>query len=142
MARRWTFAALLLGGCSLDLGSTAATPCAPSPDFFVSDVWPRYLAANGCAIGGCHALSDGHGTLRLRDVTADPAPTAKQALDSWPLSWRENYLSTIHLVECNAPLESRLLTVPEGVGDLHPPGPVVLYRQTAQAVMESWPIAP
>jgi hypothetical protein len=136
--RRLAFVAFVAASCSIDPGATQTAVCAPSPDFFVSDVWPRYLVSNRCASGGCHAFTDGHGTLRLRDVAADATPTAKLSLDAWPQSWRENYLSAIQLVRCDAPLESRLLTVPEGSGNLHPPGPVVLDRQTAEDILQQW----
>jgi hypothetical protein len=130
-------ALLTLPGCQVDLGVTPdAGPCAPSSDYFVSDVWPRYLAANHCSSLACHDFSDGHGYLRLRPPEAPPA--AGTPLAAWPLGWRENYLSAIQLVRCDQPPASRLLTVPEGQGDLHPPGPVVRDRATARSVIETW----
>jgi hypothetical protein len=139
MARRLASVALALAlaACTIDPGAPPdAGPCAASPDFFVSDVYPRYLVPNQCGNGGCHSFSDGHGTLRLR--TPDPAPAPGQSIDAWPLSWRENYLSALHLVDCNTPLASRLLTVPEAQSNLHPPGPVVLDRVTAATVVQTW----
>lgn len=137
--RRWLAAAILSGaGCRIDVGTTPdAAPCAPAPDFFVGDIWPRYLAANQCANRGCHDFADGHGYLRLR-VPERPPPAAGLALAEWPLGWRENYLSTIQLLRCDAPASSRLLTVPEGIGNLHPPGPVVRNRAEATALVETW----
>jgi hypothetical protein len=128
-------------GCTVDPGAAPDTaPCAASPDFFVSDIFPSYLERNQCGNGGCHAFDDGHGVLRLRTPTMPP-PAAAQPLAAWDPSWRENYLSAIHLLRCDAPLESRLLTVPEGHGNLHPPGPVVLDRATAAALVQAW-VAP
>lgn len=141
--RRLALLALFMGACAIDPGATpTTTACAPSPDFFVSSVWPQFLVDNHCGGGGCHSFSDGHGTLRLHDIGADPMPAPKQPLGQWALSWRENYLSTIHLVDCKTPLQSRLLTVPEGDGNLHPPGPVVLDRQTAESLVQQWVTAP
>ena len=141
---RWiALVALCAPGCTVDLEAAAsldAAPCAASPDYFVSDVWPRYLVANGCGSSRCHDFTDGHGTLRLRSVDAAPAPG--MPLAAWSTAWRESYLSTVQLVRCDAPLQSRLLTVPEGQGNLHPPGPIVLDRASAATVIESWIVAP
>lgn len=139
---RWLAAAALVGAaCTVDAGATPdAGACAARPDFFVSDIYPRYLVANQCGNGGCHDFNDGHGYLRLH-AAETPAPTPGLALDAWPIGWRENYLSTIQLVRCDAPLESRLLLVPEGAANLHPPGPVVLDRAAAAAMVQSW-VAP
>jgi hypothetical protein len=45
-------------------------------------------------------------------------------------------------MRCDAPLASRLLRVPEGDDNLHPPGPVVLDRATAATVLETWVALP
>jgi hypothetical protein len=141
MTRRLAMVALMAcAACTVNAGAPPdAAACAASRDYFVSDVWPRYLVANRCDTSGCHDFSDGHGYLRLRKPEA--APAAGTALDAWPLGWRENYLSALQLVRCDAPLDSRLLTVPEGQSNLHPPGPVVLDRATAATVIETW-VAP
>ncbi len=134
---RIAWLALLFAGCTVDVGTTPdAGACAPSPDFFVSDVWPRYLDSNLCGNGPCHDYANGHGYLRLRPP--GPAPAPGTPLDQWPLDWRENYLSTIQLLRCDAPDQSRLLTVPEGVSNLHPPGPIVRNRAEARTVIETW----
>jgi hypothetical protein len=138
MWRRLAMLALMTSAaCTVDAGAVPdAGACAASPDYFVSDVWPRYLEANRCSTSGCHAFGDGHGYLRLRPPETAPAPGTPLA--AWPLGWRENYLSALQLVRCDAPLASRLLTVPEGQSNLHPPGPVVLDRATAASVIETW----
>jgi hypothetical protein len=128
---------LSLAGCSVELGSIGDGGCTPAPDVFVSDVWPNYLAPTGCAMSGCHSFSDGHGSLRLKTPEAT-APAPGTPLASWPPNWRSNYLSAAQLVDCTSPLASRLLTVPEGEGDLHPPGPVVLDRAAAAAAVTAW----
>jgi hypothetical protein len=126
-----------VAGCTLSVsGNPDAAPCLATPDFFVSDVYPRYLAQNQCTSRGCHDFDDGHGYLRLQAPEAPPTPGLN--LDAWPHNWRNNYLSTIQLLRCDAPLESRLLTVPEGQLDLHPPGPVVRDRALAQMLITSW----
>jgi hypothetical protein len=58
------------------------------------------------------------------------------------MSWRENYLSAIQYLDCDDALASRLLTMPEGAGNLHPPGPVVQDRAAAATVIEQWIAAP
>jgi hypothetical protein len=132
--------ALLLctGGCQINLGATSdAGACQPAPDYFVSDVWSGYLQSNQCTNLGCHDFSDGHGYLRLRSPEPE-VPSPGMPLSAWPAAWKQNYLSAIQLVRCDQPLASRLLTVPEGIGNLHPPGPVVTDRALAAQVIETW----
>jgi hypothetical protein len=130
--------ALATAACTIDTGAVPdAAACAGSADLFVSDVQTRYFDANRCGSSGCHDFVGGHGTLRLRAPEV-PAPPPGTTIDAWPLGWRENYLSAIQLVRCDAPDESRLLTVPEGMANLHPPGPVVLDRAAAAMVIEAW----
>ncbi len=134
--------ALFAAGCTIDTGAVPdAGACAATPDFFVSDVQPRYFDANRCGSQSCHDFNDGHGTLRLRTPEVPP-PAPGTPIDAWPLGWRENYLSAIQLLDCAAPDESRLLTVPEGAANLHPPGPVVLDRATAAMVLATWVTGP
>jgi hypothetical protein len=129
----------LASGCTIDVGTPPdAAACAASPDLFVSSVYPNYLVPNRCGSSGCHSFSDGHGVLRIRDVDNVATPAVGQPLETWPLQWRQSYLSAARLVRCDAPLESRLLVVPEGQGNLHPPGPVVLDRRTANAIIQAW----
>jgi hypothetical protein len=136
--RCMVFLGCLAAGCTIDVGVPPdAAACAVSPDYFVSDVYPRYLVPNQCGSSGCHSFDNGHGVLRLRPPEAPP-PAPGQPLDAWPVNWRQNYLSAIHLLRCDAPLESRLLVVPEGQNNLHPPGPVVLDRATAADVLQTW----
>ncbi|HEX8952768.1 MAG TPA: hypothetical protein VF997_24280 [Polyangia bacterium] len=136
---RWLLLAALAaaGGCTVD---TSAVPdagaCPANADYFVSDVWPRYLAANRCATRGCHDFDNGHGYLRLH--VPEAAPPAGSTIDGWPIGWRENFLSALQLVDCDNPAASRILGVPEGQSNLHPPGPVVLDRQTAATVIQTW----
>jgi hypothetical protein len=130
-------AAMLCGACQMSFGVTQdAAPCQPSPDYFVSDVWPRYLDAYHCGDRGCHAFDNGHGTLRFQ--APEIAPAAGTALSAWPTSWRENYLSTVQQVRCDDPAASRLLTIPQGLGNAHPPGPVVTDRPGALMVIVTW----
>jgi hypothetical protein len=142
MMRRLAVAALVgCAACSIDTGAVPdAGACAAKADYFVSDVWPRYLAANQCGSRGCHDFDDGHGYLRLH--TPEAAPAVGSTIDVWPIGWRENYLSALQLVRCDQPLASRLLTVPEGQSNLHPPGPVVLDRTLAATLITTWVATP
>ncbi len=139
MLRRILWAALLAGGaCTVDTGATPdAGACPANSDYFVSDVWPRYLEANRCNTPRCHDFNDGHGYLRLH-VPETPAPPPGSTIDTWPVGWRENFLSALQLVDCDNPTQSRILTVPEGQFNLHPLGPVVLDRPTAATVISTW----
>jgi hypothetical protein len=133
---------LAVSGCTIDVGAVPdASACTASPDFFVSDVWPRYLEANLCSTRGtCHDFDDGHGYLRLK--VPEAPPDAGTPLAEWPPHWAQNYLSTIQLLRCDAPDTSRLLTVPQGVENLHPPGPIVRNRAEAKTVIETWVALP
>jgi hypothetical protein len=134
-------AGLLLGACQVDLGQAPdAAPCAPSPDYFASDVWLRYVDANQCATRTCHAFDDGHGYLRFRPPGNPPAPGS--VLSTWPDAWRANYYAAVQLVRCDDPLASRLLTVPEGKADPHRPGVTVEDQAGAEAIFQTWVTQP
>lgn len=139
MGRRLApIAVLACAACTVDIGTRPdGGACATSPDVFVSEVWPRYLVPNQCANRGCHSFENGHGYLRLR-MPEDPPPAPGTPLEQFPFAWRENYLSALQLVRCDDPPSSRLLTVPEGIGNLHPPGPVVLDRAAATMAVQRW----
>lgn len=133
---------LLLGACELAPGAPPdAAACAASTDYFVAHVQSDFFVAHQCATErDCHAYARGHGTLRLRPWES-PSP-AGLPLGQWPIGWRENYLSAIQQLDCAQPLESRLLTIPEGQGNIHPPGPVISDRPNAGALIEAWVAAP
>jgi len=134
---RPTVMAIFLSGCTVPVGSVPdAAPCAPSPKFFASDVWSGYVEPNQCATPGCHGFSDGHGYLRYRPPGGAIDPTL--ALADWPEAWRDNYYQSIQLVNCAQPLASRLLSVPEGKADPHPPGPSVAIPQQAEQLFQDW----
>lgn len=139
MIRRLMLAALLgCGACTVDAGAPPdAGACPANADFFVSDVWPRFFVPNQCANRGCHDFDNGRGYLRLH-VPETPPPPPGSTIDTWPIGWRENFLSALQLVDCADPTHSRLLSVPEGQSNLHPPGPVVVDRETAASVVATW----
>jgi hypothetical protein len=137
-------AALALAGlgCEVDLRPTQdAAPCAPSPGFFLSDVWSQYIRRNTCASDGCHDFATGHGYLRFR-LPTPIGPEVTAPLDTWPESWRLNYLTAIQLVRCDDPTASRLLTVPEGLADPHPPGDAVDSHDLADQLFRDWIASP
>ncbi len=128
-------------GCTVPLGERPdAAPCAPSTSFFVSDFWLGYLDANQCATSDCHAFEGGHGYLRFRAPGNMPDPSA--AIADWPAAWRDNYEQAVQLVRCDDPLKSRLLTVPEGKADPHPPGVSVTSPPVAEELFQQWIAAP
>ncbi len=130
-------------GCQVDAGTVPdAAPCRPSPSYFVTDVWLRYLDANQCATPACHGFDGGHGYLRFRPPGTPPDPAAP--LDAWPAAWRMNYLAATQLVRCDDPLASRLLTVPEGGADPHPTSPAdqVQNHADAEAIFHTWVATP
>jgi hypothetical protein len=128
-------------GCSVPLGTAPdAAPCMPSTEFFVSDFWLGYVDANQCATSDCHAFEGGHGYLRYRAPGNMPDP--KAAISDWPAAWRDNYYESIQLVRCDDALKSRLLTVPLGTSDPHPPGVSVTSEAVADDLFQRWIAAP
>jgi hypothetical protein len=133
--------ALALAACTVAPGPVPArAPCQPSGSFFASNVTPRYLDRYMCGSDGCHAFADGHGYTRLRPVPL-PAPTSDD-VTTWPEAWRDNYHSVTQLVRCDAPDQSRLLTVPAGEADPHTVGAVVDDIPMATRLFEQWVAAP
>ena len=136
--KRAALLCLLAGaGCTVSVGATPdAAPCAPSTRFFVSDFWFGYIDPNQCATSSCHASDTGHGYLRF----APPGGflDAATPFAGWPQAWRDNYYQSIQLVRCDAPTESRLLTVPEGRANPHPPGVSVMSPATAEQLFRDW----
>jgi hypothetical protein len=134
---RWLAAALLLCGCKIDLHiAPDASPCMPSTRYFVDTIWFDYISSYECATSGCHAFSGGHGYLRFHPPATSPDPADPFA--TWPAAWQENYLAAIQLVRCDLPLASRLLTVPEGKADPHPPGDVVMFQPFVDQMFLAW----
>jgi len=110
--------------------------CHPSPRFFATDIYPRYLDFNGCGRNACHAAAVGGGYFRLNYVL--DAPVTQPNVDLWPEGWRENYYSAVQLVRCDDPLQSRLLTKPAGLSDPHPGGNTVSNLAEAQDLFRRW----
>ncbi len=115
-------------------------PCHASPRFFASDIYPRYLDFNGCGRNACHAADVGAGYFRLAYVLN--APVNEPDVNRWPDGWRSNYYSTIQLLRCDAPTESRLLTTPAGLGDPHPAGNTVSNLAEAEDLVSRWVTLP
>jgi hypothetical protein len=134
-------AVIFLVGCSVPLGARPdAGPCTPSTAFFASDLWLGYLDANQCATSNCHAFDGGHGYLRYKPPGNMPDPMSP--ITDWPAAWRDNYYESIQLVRCDDPLKSRLLTVPEGKAEPHPPGGVIGWPPQDEDYFQRWIAAP
>jgi hypothetical protein len=134
-------ALFLLAGCTVPLGAVPdAAPCAPSTSFFVSDMWLGYFGRNQCATSSCHDFDGGHGYLRFH--APGTMPDAASPIATWPPAWRDNYQQAIQLVRCDQPLSSRLLTVPEGKADPHPPGVSIDVPAAAELLFQEWVTAP
>ncbi len=110
-------AASLLGaglGCqTVDLGAPPAdvNVCQPGQMWFLSQVWPNFLAQdyNGahCYDSNCHGPNP-KGQLALIN-SSEPMTTPLQP------EWAANYASASQLMNCSDPSDSRLLALPEGV---------------------------
>jgi hypothetical protein len=141
MSLRIALLAFLAAGCTVSVGkSTDAGACSPSTAYFASTFWLGYVDPNHCAASSCHAFSDGHGYLRYLPPGDIPAPGV--AFADWPAAWRANYYQSVQFMNCAEPLQSRLLTVPEGNADPHPPGPSVMMPQVAEELFQDWVSAP
>jgi hypothetical protein len=134
--------AIALSGCQVAAGTTPdAGACLASGDVFIQRVQPDFLVPLGCGTErDCHDFARGHGTLRLRPWESSPALGTPVA--EWPIGWRTNYLSAIQQLDCEDGSQSRLLLIPMGSGNIHPPGPVISDRPAATAVIEAWVAAP
>jgi hypothetical protein len=127
--------------CTVPAGARPdAGDCHPSPDYFAGSLWLPYIDANQCATSGCHAFADGHGYLRYVPPGSPPAPSTP--LDEWPAAWQTNYAASIPFVRCDAPEQSRLLTVPAGLADPHPVGVRVEDVPFATTLFDDWIATP
>ncbi len=130
-----------LGACAVEPGAKpSAGACQPSPTYFAANVWLPYIDANQCATGPCHAQASGHGYLRYVPPGSPPSPG--DAFSAWPTAWQLNYWASIQLVRCDQPDASRLLTVPEGKADPHPPGISVQDPGFANQLFIDWLASP
>jgi hypothetical protein len=134
-------AVLGVAGCdTVDTGPFTGPPAgcnAPAP-FFVSDVWPKYFDQYMCGKSECHDSSSGHGFFRLQSLAGVTAPMPNDPINTWPTAWSANLLSAQQNVSCANPTSSLILTVPEGIGQPHPPGKVVTDTAAADQLFRTW----
>jgi hypothetical protein len=103
---------LALGCDTVDVGDPIAdvNACRPSQAFFVSDIWPNFLAKDyggkRCSNSGCHDS----GSARLL-VLAPPTSTPATPL---PPDWAMLYRSVTEQLLCTNVAASPLLTRPDG----------------------------
>ena len=141
MNLRLALLGFLLAGCTVSVGNSPdAGSCLPSTAYFASTFWLGYIDPNQCATSSCHAFDGGHGYLRFRPPGDIPQPGV--AFADWPAAWQDNYYQSIQFMRCDQPLQSRLLTVPEGKADPHPPGPSVMTPSEAEQLFQDWVSAP
>lgn len=128
-------------GCGVvDVGPDTGPPagCNAPPQFFVSDVWPRYFERYTCGKSDCHDSAKGRGSFRLQSLMGVPTPAPTDSLASWPTQWRENLRSVQRVLNCANPLASQVLTVPSGRAQPHPPGVSVTDIPDADALFTQW----
>jgi hypothetical protein len=134
-------AAVSLAACgTIDPGPDTGPPmgCAAPPEFFVSDVWPKYFDQYGCGKSDCHDANTGHGFFRLQSLVGVTAPQPTDAVSSWPPEWSANFRAVQQNLSCADPLGSPVLAVPEGRGQPHPGGVVVTDPTSADALFMMW----
>ncbi len=131
---------LQLVGCTIDLGPDTGPPqqCNAPPDYFVTDVWPRYFEKYTCGRSQCHDASTGKGYFRVQDVSAVAAPTPTMPVSTWPAAWQNNLRAVERNVSCADPLASNVLIVPTGRGQRHPPGISVTDIPEADMIFTTW----
>jgi hypothetical protein len=135
-----------VGGCGkIDTGPETGPPtgCNARPDFFVSDVWPKYfqqgsISNQTCGNSDCHDASSGHGFFRLQSVAGVTAPQPTDPVSIWPTAWAANLRAVETNVSCANPTASVVLVVPSGRGQPHPPGNVVTDAPAADALFRMW----
>jgi hypothetical protein len=133
-------ACIALSGCTIDPGPDTMPPvgCAAPPDFFVTDVWPKYFAQYACGRSDCHDASSGHGFFRLQPLDGVTPPSANAPLSTWPPAWQSNFQAVLENLSCADPVNSLVLAVPSGRGQPHPPGTVVTDIPGADQLFRMW----
>jgi hypothetical protein len=124
----------------IDPGPDTGPPagCNAPPDFFVSDMWPKYFDAYTCGKSDCHDASTGHGFFRLQPVSGVATPAPTDPVSTWPMPWQQNLQAVQHNLSCSNPLASAVLAIPEGRSMPHPPGDVVTDHPSADALFLTW----
>ena len=121
LVRRAALAAALLGGAgcqTVDLGAPPAdiNACEPGQQYFVSTVWPMFLAMDyggkHCFDSGCHGLGS-RTPLTLTDISAElPLPPPPTPI---PPDVMADYSQASQQMNCSDVADSRLLIFPENV---------------------------
>lgn len=113
MQSRAFLIALAAAGCgTVDLGPSPAdvAACRPSQDYFVTQVWPNFLAKS---YGGKHCYdSNCHDTASGQEMVLTP-PTSAGTVPLAP-DWAAVYKAVTQQLLCTNVSSSRLLTRPDG----------------------------
>jgi len=140
LARGGPVALLVLAACdTVDLGPTPADvgACRPSPQFFIDQIWPNFLAKDyagkRCYDSRCHDASSG----RLLSLTV---PTTQGVLPL-PPDWDKSYRSATAQMQCTNVLSSALLTHPDGALP-HGGGMLIAPDGPEAMLVEMWVSAP
>jgi len=130
---------LLVGCGTVDLGDPPAdvNACRPSRSYFLSDVWPGFLAKDyggkTCGDSRCHDRASG----RQLVVTT---PTSAAALPL-PPDWEANYLSATSQMQCSDAKGSSLYTRAAGL-QTHGGGKLIEPDGPEALIIETWVGAP
>jgi hypothetical protein len=125
---------------TIDVGPDTQPPsgCTARPEFFVSDVWPRFFEKYQCGTSNCHDASTGRGFFRLQSVTGLVAPAPSTPVASWPAAWQANLRAVELNLSCGNPASSPVLAIPAGKSQPHPGGTVVTDVADAEAIFRAW----
>jgi hypothetical protein len=132
-------------GCSIvDLGDPPAdvNACQPPQEFFVTDIWPNYLAKSyggkTCADANCH----GTGTSSALRLVADPKTPNPV---TFPLvggtDWFANYNSASQSMNCTDVTGSALYTTPSGIDSSHGGGMLFSAGGPEFDLLQQWVMA-
>ena len=132
-------------GCSIvDLGDPPAdvNACRPNQEYFVSDVWPNFLAKsyNGktCADANCH----GPGATSALHLVADPKTPNPV---TFPLvggsDWFANYTAASDVMNCTDVTGSSLYTKPSGLQSSHGGGMLFSPGGAEFDLLQQWVMA-
>jgi hypothetical protein len=116
-------ATVLLGaaGCqTVDLGTPPAdvNACEPGQQYFVSTVWPMYLAMDyggkHCFDSGCHNPGN-LPILTLTDISAEVAALPTPLPNPLPPDILADYTQAAQMMSCSDVPDSKLLIFPENI---------------------------
>ena len=129
----------VLGCETVDLGAPPAdvNVCAPGQQWFIDQVWPKFLGADysgkHCYDSTCH----GPGSTTAMTLTNPIEP----GVIPFPADWASNYTQASERMNCSDPSDSTLIILPEGL-QVHGGGMLIMPNGPEVMLVEQWVTMP